>query len=68
LILDDDPDVLFATSRIVKSAGYEVFEASTGVECMETAREDRPELILLDVVLPDAEGPELCKQIKADPL
>ena len=67
LIVDDDPEVLFATSRIVKSAGYEVFEAITGTECMATAREIRPDLILLDVVLPDVDGIQLCKDIKSDP-
>ena len=67
LVVDDDPDVLFATSRIVKSAGYEVFEASTGALCMETAQENRPDLILLDVVLPDVDGTKLCREIKSDP-
>ncbi|MFH0995226.1 MAG: response regulator [Pseudomonadota bacterium] len=67
LVVDDDPDVLFATSRIVESAGYKVLKASTGSECMKTARENRPDLILLDVVLPDTEGTELCKLIKTDP-
>ncbi|MEN8692290.1 MAG: response regulator [Desulfobacterales bacterium] len=67
LIVDDDPEVLFATSRIVKTAGYEVLEASTGLECMESARNNSPDLILLDVVLPDVLGSELCRQIKADP-
>lgn len=67
LILDDDPDVLFATSRIVKSEGYQVFNASTGSECKELAKKEHPDLILMDVVLPDIPGTELCKQIKRDP-
>lgn len=67
LIVDDDPDVLFVTSRIIKSAGYEVLEASTGTEGMAVAKENRPDLILMDVKLPDIEGPDLCKRIKADP-
>jgi len=67
LVVDDDPDVLFATSRIVQTAGYAVFEVSSGTACMETVKEIRPDLILLDVVLPDAYGSELCRQIKSDP-
>jgi CheY-like chemotaxis protein len=67
LLVDDDPDVLFATARIIQKAGYSVIKASTGSECVQKAKESKPDLILLDVVLPDAEGPELCKRIKADP-
>ena len=66
LIVDDDPDVRFATARIVEKEGYNVIKASTGSECIEKAQASKPDLILLDVVLPDAKGPELCAQIKAD--
>jgi DNA-binding response OmpR family regulator len=67
LVVDDDPDMCFAASRIVKSAGYRVVSASTGAECMEMVQKHKPDLILLDVILPDAEGPAICKKIKADP-
>jgi DNA-binding NarL/FixJ family response regulator len=68
LVVDDDPDVLFATARIVKSAGYNVVTAATGTECLEKAKKTMPDLILLDVMLPDIDGPEVCRQIKADPI
>ncbi len=68
LIVDDDPDVLFATTRLVKKAGYTVMEASTGEAAIKIAREQKPDIILLDVVLPDIMGTELCRQIKADPM
>jgi DNA-binding response OmpR family regulator len=67
LIVDDDPDVLSGTSRIIKNAGFQTQTASTGAQCLVYARENRPDIILLDVVLPDVEGPEICRQIKADP-
>jgi DNA-binding response OmpR family regulator len=67
LIVEDDPDLLFATTRIVKSAGYEVFTASTARQCMECVKKYLPDLILMDVVLPDAKGDALCRQIKEDP-
>jgi PleD family two-component response regulator len=67
LIVDDDPDPLFATVRIIKSAGYEVLTASTADHCMEIVKNKRPDLILLDVILPDADGQALCRQIKEDP-
>jgi DNA-binding NarL/FixJ family response regulator len=68
LIVDDDPDVLFATTRLVKKAGYTVMEASTGEAAIKTAREQKPDIILLDVVLPDIMGTEICRQIKSDPV
>jgi DNA-binding response OmpR family regulator len=67
LIVDDEPDILFATSRIIEKAGYQVERAASGRECMEKVRRERPDLLFLDVVLPDADGAEICRQIKADP-
>ena len=66
LLVEDDPDILFATTRILKSAGYEVLEASSAKECWKALEADRPDLLLLDVVLPDADGRELCSQLKAN--
>ena len=66
LLVEDDPDILFATARTLRSAGYEVLEASSAKDCWETIRENRPDLLLLDVVLPDADGRELCSQLKAN--
>jgi len=68
LIVDDDPDVLFATTRILTSEGYQVRNASSGDECRAMVDEYRPDLILLDVVLPDIEGAALCKALKSDPI
>ncbi len=51
---------------VLRRAGYEVLEASTGREGIEAARAHRPDLVLLDVVLPDISGIEACRQIKED--
>ncbi len=67
LVVDDDADIRFATSRIIQSAGYGVVAASSGLEALETARQVRPDMVLLDVVLPDIMGTEVCRRIKADP-
>jgi len=67
LIVDDDPDVLSASSIIIKSEGYQVVEATSGQAGLETAQKIKPDLILLDVMLPDILGTEVCRQIKADP-
>lgn len=68
LIVEDDPDLLFASARIIKSAGYEVLMASTAGHCMQLVKNNRPDLILLDIILPDADGQALCRQLKADPV
>ncbi len=67
LVVDDDPDILFATSRVIKKAGYQTFTADSGKEAMEAVKTIVPDLILMDVVMPDAEGPDLCRRIKNDP-
>ena len=67
LVVDDDPDILFVTSRVLKKAGYQTFTADSGKTAMEAVRTIVPDLILMDVVMPDAEGPELCRRIKDDP-
>lgn len=67
LVVDDDPDQAFAYSHALQSAGYKVFKAYSGEEALAIAKAERPDLILLDVLLPDATGMELCRQIKSDP-
>ena len=66
LLVDDDPNWVRAVSRTLNSAGYEVLEASTARDGLRLAKEHRPDLVLLDVALPDADGIELCNRIKAD--
>lgn len=67
LIVDDDPDVLAASERLVKSLGYQVATASDGNECKQALKKTTPDLILLDVMLPDMNGRDLCRDIKSDP-
>jgi PAS domain S-box-containing protein len=66
LIVDDNADILWSYSRLFESAGYQVLQAPTGEDCLRLVNEHRPDLVLLDVVLPDGSGIELCKRIKAD--
>lgn len=67
LIVDDNPVVLFAISHLLKSEGFTVFEATTGKQGLIHARAETPDLVLLDVMLPDIHGVELCRQIKTAP-
>ncbi len=66
LVVDDEPDILFATARILRSAGHRVEEAETGEQCLRMITESRPDLVLLDVMLPDRSGYEVCRQIKGN--
>lgn len=66
LVTDDDPQVLLLMTEVLKEAGYEVLQASSGKECLEAVKAHHPGIVLLDVMLPDTTGIELCRQIKAD--
>jgi PAS domain S-box-containing protein len=67
LIVDHEPQRLYDTARVLQSAGHQVLGAATGNECMRTAREKLPDLILLDAALPDISGIDLAQEIKRDP-
>jgi len=67
LVVDDDPDMVEATTIILKSKGYDVSAAFGGIEGLEKAKAERPALIVLDVMMPDKDGYEVCKELKADP-
>jgi two-component system alkaline phosphatase synthesis response regulator PhoP len=67
LIVDDDPDLVEAVSTILESKGYEVAAAYGGVEGLVKARTENPDLIVLDVMMPDKDGYMVCKELKADP-
>ncbi len=66
LVVEDEPEILLMTCRILKSAGYEVLRASTGNEALQIVQQAHPDLVLLDVHLPDINGIEVCQQIKQD--
>ena len=67
LNVDDDNAARYVKSRILRLAGFHVVEAATGAAAMQLIAERTPELILLDVRLPDANGRELAARIKKDP-
>jgi DNA-binding response OmpR family regulator len=66
LVVDDDPDIRFATVRLLGKAGYSVTEADTGEKGLCLVRQTHPDLVLLDVMLPDTDGYEICRIIKTD--
>ena len=66
LVVDDDPDLVETVSMNLESKGFEVGKAYDGVEAEETIQEKRPDLIVLDVMMPRKNGYELCDQLKKD--
>lgn len=66
LVVDDDLLILSATTRLLKKAGYKVIEAQTSDDALRSAKEHIPDLILLDNVLPDMDGLEICRRLKVD--
>ncbi|MDZ4669201.1 MAG: response regulator transcription factor [bacterium] len=66
LVVDDEADILEFISYNLKKEGYEVFTAMNGKEALPIAKKVKPDLILLDVMMPVMDGIETCKQIKAD--
>ena len=67
LVVDDDADIRKILCFTLKSAGYNVLESATGNRCLEIVATNHPTLILLDVILPDINGFEVCRQIKDNP-
>lgn len=65
LIIDDEPDLLEAMARILHRNGHRVVTASTGAEGIRLAVEQQPDIAVVDVMLPDMNGLEVCKQIQA---
>ncbi len=66
LIVDDDAHVLDITVRVLERTGCHLLTATSGSECMASIRDNHPDLILLDMVLPDMSGMEICRKIKTD--
>ncbi len=64
LVVDDEPDILNLLDYNLRKAGFKVLSAKDGPEAIDTARLQRPDLILLDIMLPDMEGTEVLKRLK----
>ena len=68
LNVDDNPGALYAKSRILTHAGFRVIEAASGSAALIRAHQEKPDLVLLDVKLPDIDGFEVCRLLRSDPL
>lgn len=66
LVVDDDPEVLHQTRECLSGAGYHVLTAVDGSAARQIAREERPDIIILDMDMPGVTGLEICRNIKSD--
>jgi two-component system, OmpR family, response regulator MprA len=65
LVVDDDPSVRESLERSLRFEGYDVFSARDGLEALETVAASRPDLVVLDVMMPRMDGLEACRQLRA---
>lgn len=64
LLVDDEPDIVEFLSYNLKREGYVVFDANNGKDAIEIAKKEHPHLIILDVMMPDMDGIETCREIR----
>ncbi len=67
LIVDDDSDFVEAVTMILKPKKFEVVAAYDGKEGIEKVKTERPDLVVLDVMMPEKDGYTVCKELKSDP-
>lgn len=64
LVVDDDPYILMSLEFLMKKNGYGVMVARNGTEALEIVDRQMPHIVLLDIMMPDVDGYEICKHIK----
>ncbi|MFK2818747.1 response regulator transcription factor [Flavobacteriaceae sp. LMIT009] len=67
LLVDDEPDILEIVGYNLSNEGYKVITAENGVEGVKKAKKEKPQLIILDVMMPEMDGIEACEQIRTIP-
>ena len=64
LVVDDDPDILDAVTMILESQGHEVVTARDGIEALATLKAEKPDLMILDLLMPKMDGFAVCKELQ----
>ncbi len=67
LIVEDEDNIALALEHLMKREGYEFDRVANGAEAMRTIRSHPPDLVLLDVMLPEMSGYEICQSVRLDP-
>lgn len=68
LVVDDDPFILMSLEFLMKKSGYKVIIARNGTEALNALSVDPPNLVLLDIMMPDVDGYAICEHIKSTPI
>ena len=66
LVTDDDEPTRAALRAMLEPAGYNILEASNGDDCLKTFKEEQPDLIILDLIMPEKEGIETIRELRRD--
>lgn len=67
LVVDDEPHILRSVEYILSREGYTVLTATNGEEGIQVAKAEKPDLILLDIMIPKIDGYQVCRMLKSDP-
>jgi CheY-like chemotaxis protein len=67
LVVDDEAAIREYETNLLSELGHEVLAAADGAEALRVARENLPHLVLLDIMMPELSGIEVCRQLRADP-
>ena len=67
LVVDDDPDTVDILSRNLQREGFVAIEALCGADCLQIARNNEVDVILLDLMMPEMDGFQVCQELKQDP-
>ena len=67
LIADDEPNIVISLEFLLKREGYDVVVARNGIEALERVRAERPDMAILDVMMPQRNGFEVCQDLRQDP-
>jgi DNA-binding response OmpR family regulator len=68
LLVEDDPDIQLVARAALKRAGFDVQVAGTGAAALDAVTADRPDVVLLDWMMPEMDGPEVCRRLKTSSL
>jgi two-component system KDP operon response regulator KdpE len=64
LIVDDEPNIIATVATLLRGRGYDVLSAMTGHSALDIAERDKPDLVILDLGLPDMQGVDVCREIR----